>query len=185
MGVMHVLRTLIGLTTGLVAMGALASTASAASAPKSIPFTLFTDKDVTTVVSCPAGTPSNVVLCGYAKDVPMSASNTAGDPGLSGTITESFYSELEAPTPTADCPAPNGVMKPHTRGTLHTSKGDIYWLTAGGAFNMCTGADVEPFTILGGTGEYKDASGSGVVHAQQISATGAMETFSGTLLLGN
>jgi hypothetical protein len=48
---------------------------------------------------------------------------------------------------------------------------------------MCTGKDIEPFTIVGGTGAYRGASGGGVVDAQQISATGAMETFTGTLIL--
>jgi hypothetical protein len=171
---------LVGLSTGLLAVGAMVATASAAPAPKSIPFTLFTDKDVTIVVTCPAGTPANIVLCGYVKDVPMVASNTAGDTGLTGLVTESFVSALEAPAPTPTCAA---AMTPHTAGTVHTSKGDIFWVTSHGSFCTITGADVEPFTIVGGTGEYKDATGSGVVNAQQISATGAMETFTGTLTL--
>ncbi len=172
---------LIGLSTALLAIGTLVSPAAAA-APKTIPFTLFTDQDNTIVVPCPQGTPANIVLCGYVKDVPMVASNTAGDAGLSGAVTESFVSALEAPAPTPTCAA---AMTPHTAGTIKTSKGDIFWVTSGGSFCTVTGADVEPFTIIGGTGAYKGASGGGVVNAQQISATGAMETFTGTLILGN
>jgi hypothetical protein len=178
----RVRTALMGLATGLLAIGAVAAPASAASVSKTIPFTLFTDKDETIVVPCPPGTPANIVLCGYVKDIPMVASNTAGDAGLSGAVTESFVSALEAPAPTPTCAA---AMTPHTVGTIKTSKGEIYWVTAGGSFCTITGTDVEPFTIVGGTGAYKGASGGGVVNAQQISATGAIETFTGTLVLPN
>ena len=182
---MHLFSTLrartalVGLTTGLLALSASAMTAAAS--PQTIPFTLFTDKDVTTVVACPAGTPSSVVMCGYVKDIPMVATNTAGDAGLSGTVTESFVSALEAPAPTPNCAA---AMAAHTAITVKTSKGDVFMVT-NGSFCTVTGHDVEPFTIVGGTGAYKGASGSGVVNAQQTSATAATETFTGTLTLAH
>lgn len=181
---MHLLSTLrartalVALTSGLLALGAAA--APAAAATQTINFTLFTDKDVTTIVPCPPGTPANVVLCGVARDIPMKASNTAGDKGLTGTVSESFASALEAPAPTPDCAA---AMAAHTIVTIQTSKGDIFLVTSG-SFCTVTGHDVEPFTIVGGTGTYKNATGSGIVDAQQTSPTSATETFTGTLKLG-
>jgi hypothetical protein len=175
---------LITLSAAVVASVAFVSPASAAGTT-TIPFTLYTDQDNTILVPCPQGTPPHVVMCGYVKDVPMDASNTAGDPGLTGTVTESFASALEAPVPTAECNEPGkGIMIPHTVGTIRTSRGDIFWVTSGGKFNMCTGYDIEPFTIVGGTGTYKGATGSGTVHAQQTGPTSATETFTGTLILG-
>src|SRR5438105_7519772 len=95
---------LLGLTSTLLATVALAAPAAAASG-WTVPFTLFTDQDNTIVVPCPQGTPATVVMCGYVKDVPITASNLAGDAGLSGAVTESFASALEAPAPTASCAA--------------------------------------------------------------------------------
>ena len=68
----------------------------------------------------------------------MTATNSAGDAGLSGAVTESFASALEAPAPTADCAA---AMTPHTVGTIHTRKGQIFWVTSGGSFCTVTGQD--------------------------------------------
>ena len=66
----------VGLMTGVLALGAAAIPVAAAT--QTIPFTLYTDKDVTTIVPCPPGTPSNIVLCGYVKDIPMTATNKIG-----------------------------------------------------------------------------------------------------------
>jgi hypothetical protein len=172
---------LIGLASAIMAAVATAGPAAAAESGKSITFTLSTNNDVTTVVACPQGTPSNIVMCGYATNTPLAASNTAGDAGLSGTITESFVSALAAPAPTADCPA---AMADQSAITLQTSKGQIFVATRG-SFCTVTGKDVEPFVILGGTGEYQGATGSGVVNAQQISPTAASETYQGTITLAH
>ena len=182
MHLLHTLRgqaALIGLASAVVAAVSSAAPAAAAESGKTISFTLQTNNDVTTVVPCPPGTPANLVMCGYATNTPLQASNTGGDAGLSGTIEESFVSALAAPAPTATCAA---AMADQSAVTLQTSKGSIFLVTKG-SFCTVTGHDTEPFTVLGGTGEYAGASGSGVVQAQQTSPTAASETYQGTITL--
>jgi len=171
---------LVGATTGLLALGAVASPVAAAT--QSVDFKLSTKNDVTTFVTCPAGTPANA-LCGYAKDMPLVV-----DSGLTGPVSESYVSVLEAPALVTDnsCPPvgtnPGLAMHAHSAVTIKTSKGDILLVTDG-SFCTSTGHDLEPFKIIGGTGAYKGATGSGLVDAQQTSATSATETFTGTLKL--
>jgi hypothetical protein len=164
-----------------VTVVATVAPAAAASSRQTINFTLSTNNDVTTIVACPPGTPANIVMCGYAVGTQLQASNTSGDKGLSGTVTESFVSELAAPAPTATCAA---AMADQSVVTLQTSKGNIL-LTTTGSFCTVTGQDVENFVLVGGTGEYQGATGSGVIKAQQTSATAVTETYTGILVLAH
>jgi len=172
---------MLGVAGAMLGAAAAATPAAAAQPGATINFTLSTNNDVTTIVACPTGTPKNIVICGYAVGTPLTATNTSGDRGLTGTITESFVSVLAAPAPTATCAA---AMADHSVVTLQTSKGNIL-LTTSGSFCTVTGQDVEPFVIVGGTGEYAGATGSGVVNAQQISPTAASETYTGSLVLAH
>lgn len=169
---------LIGFTSALVAAAAGEAPAAAA-ASNPFNFTLWTNNDVTTIVACPPGTPANIVMCGYATGTPLNASNTGGDQGLSGTVTESFASELAAPAPTSTCAA---AMADSAAVTIQTTRGNLY-LTTSGSYCTVTGHDLENFVIVGGTGEYQGATGGGVVDAQQTSASSVSETYTGTVQL--
>lgn len=174
--------TVLGIAGAM--LSAAATVTPVAAQGTTINFTASTNNDVTTMVTCPTGTPANIVLCGYAINTPLTASNTSGDQGLSGSIKESFVSDLAAPAPTTgpNPPACAAAMADQSAITLQTSKGNILLVTSG-SFCTVTGLDVEPFVVVGGTGEYQGATGSGVVNAQQISATAAAETYTGTIVL--
>jgi hypothetical protein len=94
------------------------------------------------------------VLCGYARDSVITATTTAGDAGLSGTVTDSYVSVLEAPALTPECAA---AMTPHSAGKLRRPSAPFFWVTAGGGFCTITGQGIEPLTIVGRTGAYEGA----------------------------
>jgi hypothetical protein len=171
---MHLRPTLIGTAAAILA--AVASVVPAAASSQSVAFKLSTDNDVTTVVACPQGTPTSIVMCGIAINIPLKV-----EKGLSGPVSESFASALSAPAPTADCAA---AMATHSAITLNTARGDLFLVTSG-SFCTVTGRDVEPFVIIGGTGDYKGATGSGTIVAQQTSPTSASETYDGTIILAH
>jgi hypothetical protein len=187
---------LVGVAASLLALGAQALPAAAASeTSKAISFTI-TSNDVTNFdKGCPPGTNrTQVMLCGYGVDEPvMQATNTGGDAGLSGTqIKESFVSLLDYPVATANCPALSptlpGQMKNYSAVTLKTTTGNIFLVTHDGAYCTTTNSDVEPFTVLGGTGAYSGATGSGVINAYANAAQTATpgfahETYTGTITL--
>jgi hypothetical protein len=178
----HLFRNItIGFAGAVLTAIAGVAPAAAATLDHTVNFTLSTNNDVTTVVTCPPGSPSNIVMCGYAVGTQLEASNTSGDKGLSGTVTESFVSELAAPAATATCPA---AMADGSVVTIQTSKGNII-LTTTGSFCTVTGLDVENFVVVGGTGEYRGATGSGVIKAQQTSPTAASETYTGSIVLAH
>jgi hypothetical protein len=171
----------LGIASALVTAFTIATTAAAAPVGQTINFTLSTNNDVTTIVTCPPGTPANIVMCGYAVGTQLQASNTSGDKALSGTVSESFVSELAAPAATTTCAA---AMADQSVVTIQTSNGNLLLNTIG-SFCTVTGQDVENFTVVGGTGEYQGATGSGVIKAQQTSATAVTETYTGSVVLAH
>ena len=79
-----------------------------------------------------------------------SAANDGGDPGRGGKgIKESFVSALEFPALTATCAM---ALKNHSAVRLKTSTGSIFLVAHDGSYCAATNSDVEPFTIVGGTG---------------------------------
>jgi hypothetical protein len=181
--------TLVGFAAALLALGGQALPAAAALEHKTFHFTISADNDVTNFVPCPTGTPSTIMLCGYGVDEPVtSASNDGGDPGLSGTnIRESFVSALEFPAPTPTCAM---ALKNYSAVTIKTTRGALFLVTHDGSYCAATNSDVEPFTIVGGTGAYAGATGSGVITAHatkpQTATQGfASEIYTGTLTLSS
>jgi hypothetical protein len=177
MSVFRFLRLRAALVGIASATLACSGAAAAAASPTSIDFTIQIDHSVTNFVTCPPGTPANVILCGYgANESITNATNSAGDAGLTGsTMRVSFASELEAPTT-----VPGGCamqFQDASAVTLKTTRGDIYLVTRG-AYCASTNTDVEPFVIVGGTGAYTGATGSGVVNAYQSAAPTPTQGFS-------
>ena len=181
----------LGLTFSLLALGGAAPPASAAPdtspSPTTFTFHLSNDNDVTTFLPrCPAATPEPYTFrCGHGLNQPIV--QAASDPvKLSSTpMTEFFASALAAPGPGVDCAL---AIKNLSVVTLHTSRGQVFLITHDGQYCVSTNQDVEPFTIVGGTGDYRGATGSGVINAHatkpQTARQGfAAETYTGTITL--
>jgi hypothetical protein len=170
---------------GLLGAGLAWSAAAmpAAASPRTIDFTITADPSVTTFVVCPSGTPTNVMECGNGVNEPATASNDEGDPGLTGGVTASFISAVEFPTSTPYCAM---QLKDASNVTIKTTRGDIS-LVSHGAFCASTNLDLETFTIVGGTGRYAGATGSGVVTAQSkgqtLTQAISSDTYTGTITL--
>ncbi|HEV7663688.1 MAG TPA: hypothetical protein VGQ62_09150, partial [Chloroflexota bacterium] len=161
---------------------ALPAAAAAATPAQSntFAFHLGSDQDVTHFLAqCPVGTPAPYVLCGYGINEPItSQSSTLAALNTPG-ITESFVSALSAAGPQKDCAI---GMTNVSAVTLHTSRGDIFLASSDHGqfcvYNAMPGAagfapaksnlDVEPFVILGGTGQFRGATGSGVITAHGL-----------------
>src|SRR6266508_2442092 len=84
------------------------------------------------------------------------ADRGTGNATVLGRFTAKFtvHIDLNNPTPEGDVP----VLKD---GYLQTVAGDRVYLDLTGTFNLNTGVAVEHFTVTGGTGRFRHASGSG------------------------
>ncbi len=82
------------------------------------------------------------------------------------------------------------ALKNYTAVTLKTTRGDIMLVTHDGSYCATTNTDIEPFNIVGSTGEYEGATGSGVITAHatapQTATQGfASEVYAGTITLAS
>jgi hypothetical protein len=188
MSLLHSFRArtaVVGFTALLALSGQALPAAAAGDQTSTFKFHLAADNDVTNFVPCPPRTPTTVMMCGYGANIAIDrASNDGDDVGLSGTrIKMSFVSTLDYPAPLGDCKV---ALKNYSAVTLKTTRGDIFLSTHDGAYCVSTATDVEPFTIVGGTGDYRGATGSGTIIAYptkpQTATQGfARETFDGTI----
>jgi hypothetical protein len=127
-----------------------------------------------TYVACPDGTPVGVVCArgtGSASKSPL------------GGLTESFGSAIDTAHPNPS----NGSLPVYSVATLTTATGDQLFLITVGAFNPSTGVDPETFQVVGGTGRFRGASGSGTVLTTLTGQSGASlsstSQYSGTIVL--
>ena len=182
MSVVSSLRVRAGVA-GLLGAGLAWSVAAtpAVASPRTINFTITADPSVTTFVACPSGTPTTVMECGNGVNEPVTATNDAADPGLAGSAaTLSFSSAVEFPVSTPDCAV---QLNDGSAVTVKTTRGDIF-LVSHGAYCASTNLDLETFRILGGTGRYAGAIGSGHVTARMIAPQTSTQAFSADLYEG-
>jgi len=164
---------LLGLTLALLASGMVAAPALAATAT---PFAASIDERAT-FVRCPPGTPAGA-LCFVGEG---DGSVTLPLPG--GPAKESFFGFVDFGATKAGC------TPDYTWSTVSTTKGSLTVFVRGMKCDATPGVDHGAWTVLGGTGMYGGARGSGTAVSQvtSFSNTGATSTstFDGTLILSH
>jgi hypothetical protein len=129
-----------------------ASTAAPSLAATTGPFTATYRDEVTTPRQCPSGIPAGAFCfsgVGHGPTVP---------PGAQGTERFAGYVDLAHPGPDGCAPDFNAV-------TITTTRGTLVLTTQGRACFTATGAstDTGNWRVIGGTGVFEGASGSGTV----------------------
>jgi hypothetical protein len=151
-------RTMVlGPLTGLMVM--VAAAAPAAASDDSVALRTTSVNETTNIVACPKGTPVGIVCA-------------VGSGGLQsnslGLVSEKFVSRIDFAHP--DAAGHISVLSLATLSTGANGTGDRLFLVAKGDFNPKTGVDNEQITVVGGTGRFEEATGSGTIVTQQTGA---------------
>lgn len=167
-----------------------AATAAPSLAAGSSPYKAVFPMEKTVQQSCPPGVPPGS-FCFTGSD--HSGLGTSRPPG--GTATEDFAGFVDFTKPIANACLPTPA-NPSTTGfpdhnvvAIGTSRGRLF-LRTDGTDCMSTGTDDGTWQILGGTGIFEGATGSGHVHTQATGGTGSpsnpitsFSTYTGTITL--
>lgn len=191
---MHRARVLLALAS---ASALVATTAAPSSAATTTTYTATFPLERTTQRTCPPGIPGNsngADFCFTGTD--HSGTGTSTPPIPTDThATEDFagYVDFNSPIPNACLPGPGSTsltgFPDHNIVTIGTDRGDIF-MTTNGTDCMSTGTDDGTWNIIGGTGIFEGATGTGHVHTQATGGTGApndpitsFSAYSGTITL--
>lgn len=150
-----------------------AFTAAPSAAATTSPYLANFPQEKTVQQSCPQGVPSGS-FCFTGSD--HSGLGNSTPPG--GTAYEDFAGFVDFTHPIANACVPT-PQNPSTTGfadhnvvTISTSRGELFMRTDG-TDCMSTGTDDGTWQVLGGTGIFEGASGSGHVHTQATGGTGS------------
>jgi len=174
------------LAVALGAAGLLASVSAAPSlAATTSPYSANFPQEKTIQRTCPPGIPAGA-FCFTGSD--HSGLGTSTPPGSTATEDFAGYVDFSQPLPGACAGGATGFPD-HNVVSIGTSSGNLFMRTDG-TDCMNTGTDDGTWVILGGTGVFSDASGTGHVHTQATGGTGtptnpitSFSAYTGTITL--
>ncbi len=178
-----------------LALVAAATTASPSSADMPTPYSASFPQELTVQTTCPPGVPPPPAsFCFTGSD--HSGQGTSTPPGPNKPATEDFTGFVDFSSPIANAcpPNPGSTTKTtgfpdHNRVTIGTNTGQLV-LTTDGVDCMSTGTDDGVWQAVGGTGMFRNATGTGSVHTQATGGSGSAtdpirsaSTYTGQLVL--
>jgi len=185
-------RVLVAVSVAVV-MAATMVTPSAAATTS--PYSATFQQERTVQRTCPPGLPSND-FCFTGTDLSHTGTSSPPiPPDLHATEAFAGFVDFNSPQPNA-CPASPGSTQltatgfpDHNVVTIGTYAGNIF-MTTNGLDCMSTGTDDGTWQVIGGTGIFSGATGSGHVHTQATGGTGSpsnpitsFSTYTGTITL--
>ena len=166
-----------------------ATTAAPASADKPTPYSASFPQELTvsTGSTCPPGAPPPPAsFCFVGSD--HSGQGTSTPPGPTKPATEDFQGFVDF-TQTTTCADGSTGFRDHNTVTIGTNTGQLF-LTTDGVDCPSFGTDDGVWRAVGGTGMFKNATGTGTVHTQATGGSGSpsdpirsASTYSGQLVL--
>jgi hypothetical protein len=183
-------RGLMALTAALFLV---ATTALPSAAATTTTYSATFLQEQTVQRTCPPGVPAGAFCFTGSDHSGTGTSSPPVPPDIHATEDFAGFVDFSHPLPNACLPGPGSPsltgFPDHNVVTLGTYAGRLF-LTTDGTDCMSTGTDDGTWHIIGGTGIFEGATGSGHVHTQAIGGTGApndpirsMSTYSGTITL--
>jgi hypothetical protein len=161
----------------------IGTTAAPSAAATTTPYSATFPQERTVQQTCPPGVPAGS-FCFTGSD--HSGLGTSTPPG--STATEDFAGFVDFSS-TGTCPDGTTGFHDHNAVSIGTRSGNLF-LTTEGLDCPSLGQDNGTWRVVGGTGIFEGASGSGTVHTQATGGTGtpsdpirSFSAYSGTITL--